>query len=72
MKNRWGILSATLAAVFVLGSALPSPALANAGCQQRIARAQHRLEKAIRKHGYQSPQAERRRQQLAEARASCR
>lgn len=70
MKNRVGIMSAVLAAAFLAGSALPAQALDTA-CQRRIVKAQKKLDKAIQKHGYQSAQAERRRQQLAEARASC-
>lgn len=71
MKNRVGALSVILAAVLLTGTAMASPGIDNHACQKRIAKAQRKLEKAIHKHGYQSVQAERGRQKLAEARASC-
>jgi hypothetical protein len=40
-------------------------------CQQRIHRAEENLRKAVRRHGERSPQAERRRHELEEARRSC-
>ncbi len=41
-------------------------------CEQRIHRAEVNLERAIRRHGPNSPQAERRRRQLEAVRARCR
>jgi hypothetical protein len=41
-------------------------------CEMRIHRAEQNLERAIRKHGVHSPQAERRREQLERVRARCR
>lgn len=72
MKNRLGVLSAILAAGFVLTSVMPSTAYAYEGCHQRIVRAERRLDRAIRRHGPNSPQAQRRREQLEAVRAHCR
>lgn len=71
MKNRVRVLSTILVAVFLASNAMASQGVDNHACQKRIAKAQRKLEKAIHKHGYQSAQAERGRQKLAEARASC-
>lgn len=71
MRNRLGILIAVLVAGFVLASAMPS-AYGLEGCRERIAKAERRLDRAIRRHGVNSPQAERRRNQLEAVRASCR
>lgn len=51
-----------------IGTGIPAHA---ANCQQRIHRAQVRLERAIRRHGRHSAQAERRREDLERARQSC-
>lgn len=72
MKNRFRVLSLILAAGFVITSAMPSTAYAYQGCRQRIVRAERRLDRAIRRHGPNSPQAQRRREQLEAVRASCR
>ena len=40
-------------------------------CEQRIHRAEEKLRKEIDRHGEQSPQAEKRRHELEEARRSC-
>ena len=40
-------------------------------CERRIRRAEQNLERAIARHGAGSPQAERRRRELAEVRARC-
>jgi hypothetical protein len=40
-------------------------------CERRIRRAEHNLERAIARHGANSPQAERRRRELADVRARC-
>lgn len=53
----------------LLGSA--KPLLAYATCEQRIHKAEMNLERAIRRHGLHSPQAERRRDQLERVRARC-
>lgn len=41
-------------------------------CQQRIHRAEENLQRAIRRHGEHSREAERRRHELQEVRRSCR
>jgi len=40
-------------------------------CQRRIAKADHKLHEAVEHHGWESPQAERWRHELREARAYC-
>ena len=40
-------------------------------CEQRIHKAEENLRKAVDRHGEQSPQAEKRRHELEEARRSC-
>lgn len=69
MKSLYAVL-----APFALGAAL----LLNAGtvradddCQKRTINADHKLHEAAAKHGWDSPQAQHWRQELAEARAYC-
>lgn len=51
---------------------LASPIVrADDGCEKRTAKADHKLHEAIEHHGWQSPQAEHWRHELAEARAYC-
>jgi hypothetical protein len=74
MKGKSGVLAATiLAALFFMGSALPSQALdRDDKCERRVHQAEENLQKAIRRHGEHSRQAEQRRHQLEEAREQCR
>jgi hypothetical protein len=48
-----------------------SPVRADDDCQKRTAHADHQLHEAIEHHGYQSPQADHWRHELAEARSYC-
>ena len=60
-------LGATLAGLFLAGSALP----ARADCAKDIRKAEANLDKAVRKYGEHSPQAEQRRRELEEVRRRC-
>lgn len=62
-----------LAIVFIVGSALPSRALDRDDyrCHRHIEKAERNLDKAVRRHGEHSMQAERRRHELEEARERC-
>jgi hypothetical protein len=46
-------------------------AFANNHCEKRIRKAEMNLQQAVRRHGARSRQAENRRRQLEQARASC-
>jgi dienelactone hydrolase len=46
-------------------------ASAESECQERIAKADHRLHQAAAKHGWNSPQAEEKRRDLSAAREHC-
>jgi hypothetical protein len=73
MAKRSGILAAILAAFFLLGSAVPSMAVDRYNkCERRVQQAEANLQKAIRRHGDRSRQAEQRRRELQEARERCR
>ena len=61
------LITATLAGFLLI----PSTVAANDGCRHRIERAEARLDRAIRDHGYDSHQARERREQLRDARESC-
>ena len=71
------LIAACVVSIFLVG-AVPARAL-NADrdhdrdrkCEQRIRKAEFNLDKAIRRHGPGSRQAERRRQELEEARERC-
>ena len=72
MKEKTGVLAVILAAFFLFGSAPPARALdRDDKCERRIHRAEENLEKAIRRHGEHSRQAEQRRHQLEEVRERC-
>jgi hypothetical protein len=58
-----------LATVCVLVTA--APARADDDCQKRVSHADHELHEAAQHHGWNSPQAEHWRQELAEARSYC-
>ena len=60
-------LCAMLAGLFLAASALP----ARADCAKDIRKAEANLEKAVRKHGEHSPQAEQRRRELEDVRRRC-
>ena len=67
--SRTGISAMALAGFLLIGSVPPASAYAN--CEQRIRKAERNLEKAIRRHGLHSIQAERRREQLERVRERC-
>jgi hypothetical protein len=76
MLHRWYHLSfgtTALAAAALAGFLMftAAPSLRADDCQHRIARADHRLHEAVEHHGYASPQAERARHELHEAREWC-
>jgi len=74
MSRRIG-MAWMLGASLLLGGVATAPAQTPADrhyrCERRIRRAEHNLERAIARHGVNSPQAERRRRELAEVRARC-
>jgi hypothetical protein len=73
MTKRHGILAAVLAAFFLLGSGVPTQAMnRDDKCERRIHQAETNLQKAIRRHGEHSRQAQQRRRELEEARERCR
>jgi len=61
------LLCITLGGLFLAGSALP----ARADCAKDIRKAEANLDKAVRKYGEHSPQAEQRRRELEEVRRRC-
>jgi hypothetical protein len=67
---RMGLAAATLTGVVMFMGAPPVRADERA-CQQRIAKADHRLHEAAEHHGWESRQAENARHQLREAREYC-
>jgi hypothetical protein len=72
MTRKSGILAAILAAFFVFGSAVPSRAVdRDDKCERRVHQAEENLDRAIRKHGEHSRQAEQRRRELHEVRERC-
>jgi hypothetical protein len=75
MRDRWNYswgrtaLAAAALAGFLMFAAVPN--MRAEDCQRRVARVDHRLHEAIERHGYASPQAERWRHELHEARVFC-
>jgi len=67
--GKTAMLAMLLTGFILMGSA--KPAQAHATCQQRIQKAQRKLEKAIRRHGVYSSQAARRRGQLEHVEGHC-
>jgi hypothetical protein len=65
------ILGALLGASLLAGTALPAHADQDERCRRDIQKAEQNLDKAIRKHGEHSRQAEDRRRQLDEVRERC-
>ena len=68
-------LAMMLGASLLMGSSsivqAQTPADRHYRCERRIRRAERNLDRAIARHGAGSPQAERRRRELAEVRAHC-
>jgi hypothetical protein len=72
MTKKSAVLAAILAALFLVGSAVPSQALdRDDKCERQVQKAEANLQKAIRRHGEHSPQAEQKRHQLEQARERC-
>jgi hypothetical protein len=72
MTRRHGILAAVLAAFFLLAGAAPTQALdRDDKCERRVQKAEANLQRAIRRHGEHSRQAEQKRRQLEETRERC-
>ena len=65
------ILGAVLSASLLLGAAIPASADQDDHCRHDVQRAERNLDKAVRKYGEQSRQAEDRRHQLEEVRERC-
>jgi len=66
------ILCAMLGASLLIGVATPAHADRDDKCRRDVHKAEENLEKAVRKHGERSRQAEQRRHQLEEVRERCR
>ena len=65
-------LAVLITAAMILGSsAIASAVDRDSKCEQRIHKAEDNLQKAVRKHGEHSRQAEQKRHQLEEARERC-
>ncbi len=67
--SKTGVLTMLLTGFLLIGSAQPIQAYDR--CEVRIRTAERNLERAIRRHGIHSIQAERRRDQLERVRARC-
>jgi len=65
------ILGAVLSASLLLGAAIPASADQDDHCRHDVQRAERNLDKAVRKYGEHSRQAEDRRHQLEEVRERC-
>jgi hypothetical protein len=65
------ILGTVLSASLMVGSAIPAYADRDDQCRHDMQRAEQNLDKAIRKHGEHSRQAEDKRRQLEEIRERC-
>jgi len=70
MFRKFRLFGAIITAALIFGSA--SAAFADRGCEQRIERAQYRLDRAVENHGFWSSEARFRRQELRQARDECR
>lgn len=64
-------LAAVALAAFLMFTAAPLLSASDHDCQRRIARADHKLDQAVARHGFQSKQAERARHDLREERQHC-
>jgi hypothetical protein len=65
------IFAATAFAGFLLFAGVSSARANESECQERVAKADHRLHEAAEHHGWESKQAEHARAQLREAREHC-
>lgn len=66
------LLAAALCGFVILGGAAPAQARPrHERCEQRIHRAEEKLERALHRHGPNSRQAQKSRHQLDEAREHC-
>ena len=65
---RKAVLAAAVLAGFLMFTAVPLLLADERDCQRRIARADHRLDQAVARHGYRSRQAAHARHELREAR----
>ena len=68
---RKAVLSAAVLAGFLMFTAVPLVRADEHDCQRRIARADHRLDQAVARHGPQSRQAENARRTLRAERERC-
>ena len=64
-----GLLAAAALGGFLLFAGAPRVRADEHECQERVAKADHRLHEAVEHHGWESKQAEHWRHELAEARA---
>ena len=74
IKKNWAgqtILGAILGAALLAGTAVSAHADRDDHCERDVHRAEQNLDKAMRKHGEHSRQAEDRRRQLEEMRDRC-
>jgi len=62
---------ALLSVAGLVGSSVPARADRDEGCEKRIHQAEDKLRDAIQRHGENSKQAHKRREQLEEARRRC-
>jgi hypothetical protein len=70
MLHKSKLAAAVLSGFLLVGAVAPS--LAEDKCEQRVHKAENRLQKEIAKHGEHSREAEQRRHDLDEARRQCR
>ena len=67
-----GLVAVTVCGFLILGAAAPAQARhRNGRCEQRIHRAEEKLEREIHRHGPNSRQAQKRRYDLERARERC-
>jgi len=73
LKKMFGktVLGALLCVSLLTGGAIPASADRDDRCRRDIRKAEQNLDKAVRKHGERSRQAEQRRHQLEEVRERC-
>jgi hypothetical protein len=74
MIKRTALAATLLGAFMCAGSTVPSYAREHNGnnkCEQRVRKAEENLDKAVKKHGEHSRQAEQQRRKVEEARAKC-
>jgi hypothetical protein len=77
MQKAKALIAACVVSFFLAGAAVPARAADrdhdrdDRKCEKQINKAESNLQKAIRKHGEHSRQAEQRRHQLDEARERC-